>query len=77
MSDESRFDANADREPLDEQTITEDEPPPAVEFVADDGSTDEDEVSDEDSRQARERREGTGESLESDEGEDVDEDESE
>ncbi|WP_339103777.1 hypothetical protein [Haloterrigena salinisoli] len=65
MSDESRFDATADRNPLDEQTVTEDEPPPAVELATDGESTDEDDA-DEDRQQARERREGTGESLEAD-----------
>lgn len=66
MSDESRFDANADRNPLDEQTVTEDEPPPRIEPATDGGSTDEDDTDETDPQQARERREGTGESIESD-----------
>ena len=65
MSDESRFDSDADRNPLDEQTVSEDEPPPGAEPVADgDGSTDEEDADDD--PQERERREGTGESLETD-----------
>lgn len=67
MSDESRFDASADREPLDEQTVTEDEPPRLLELATDGGSADEDDANDEDPQQARERREGTGESIEADE----------
>ncbi|WP_284145157.1 hypothetical protein [Haloterrigena alkaliphila] len=40
MSDESRFDVSADREPLEELTVTEDEPPSIVELATDGGSTD-------------------------------------
>ena len=67
MSDESRFDADADREPLDEQTVTEDEPPRGAEPVASgDESTDDGDAS-EDDPQERERRDAAGESLEADE----------
>ncbi|WP_049925416.1 hypothetical protein [Halopiger goleimassiliensis] len=69
MSDESRFDGSANRNPLDEQTVTEDEPPSPVDAVTDGGTTDEDEADETDPQQARERREGTGDSLETEEDE--------
>ena len=66
MSDESRFDADADREPLDEQTVTEDEPPPGAEPVASGGDSagEDDEDDEEDRQQKRERRRGAGEPAE-------------
>lgn len=77
MSDESRFNSDADREPLDEQTVTEDEPPPGAEPVGENATTDADgededgeDVEDDESeepQQARERRRGGGEPVEPEE----------
>ena len=69
MSDESRFDSDADRESLDEQTVTEHEPPPGanpVDETAVEEATegDEDEDKNEVPQQARERRRGGGDPVE-------------